>query len=55
MADSKKDQGEREDELAETKRIMERLVRTPPRPHKDKGGKRDHDNRPAKRQEPDEG
>lgn len=25
------------DDLEETKRIMERLVRTPPKPHKDKG------------------
>jgi hypothetical protein len=38
MADPKQDD---DGDLAETKRIMERLVRTPPKPHKDKGGKAD--------------
>lgn len=48
--DDPKDEGD----LEETKRIMERLVRTPPKPHKDTGGKRARDSRPAKPQEPDE-
>ena len=34
---SKSNDGADSDDLAETKRIMERLVKTPPKPHKGKG------------------
>lgn len=39
MGGETKKEDERDD-LAETKRIMERLVRTPPKPHKSDAGNR---------------